>query len=575
MVFHHQRVKALYPQDSFLQSRDVSSYLGLPLTNADNQVIGYLAVMDDHPMPRSQVRELILQIFAGRAGAELERQMYEQELQQARDLADTANRAKSEFLANISHELRTPLNTILGFSQLILREATLATQPREYLNTINRSGEHLLTLIYDVLEMSKIEANKIVLHPQPTDLPGLLADLQEMFSLKAQAKDIAIILDCAQAVPACIEVDKRKLRQVLINLLGNAVKFTQQGHVRLAVQVVSAQAPAAATPTATKLSQYCPMVLAFRVEDTGPGICPEELPMLFQPFVQTRAGQLSQEGTGLGLPISQRFVQLMGGKIHAQSELGRGTTFAFEIEVVPLSEEAVITPDEVQQPVQCLAPDQPEYRVLVVEDHPENRQLLVSILESVGFTVYTAEDGVAAIEQASHCQPHIIWMDICLPRMDGYAATQRIKALALQPSPAIIALTASTFEDERLRGAAAGCDDFLRKPFKAEQILQKIADFLPVRYLYQRDRPAPAAATPPPPDESGHHDQLVIELMTMPPLWRQTLHRAARRGSDEQIVQLAQELPPAQNTLAAALATWAQSFDFESILNLLTLEPRP
>jgi PAS domain S-box-containing protein len=574
-VFHHQDVNRIYSEDRFIQSRNVVSYLGLPLTNSSNQVIGYLAVMDDRPMQPSRTRELILKIFAGRAGAELERQVYEQELQQARDLADTANRAKSEFLANISHELRTPLNTILGFSQLMLREEVLATEPQEDLNIINRSGEHLLTLINDVLEMSKIEAGKVVLHPKPTDLQGLLSNLEDMFSLKARTKDISIILECAQEVPTYIEVDESKLRQVLINLLGNAVKFTQQGQVRLDVRVASPQAAQEKTTPDTKLSQCCPTMLSFRVEDTGPGIPPDELPALFQPFVQTQSGYRSQEGTGLGLPISQRFVQLMGGTIEVESHPGRGTTFAFDVEVIPIAGQKAMVPGKLHQAIDRLAPNQPEYRVLVVEDHPENRQLLVNILESAGFVVYTAQDGIDAIEQARRCQPHVIWMDIRLPRMDGHTATQQIKALALQPPPVIIALTASTFEDERLRGIAAGCDDFLRKPFKTDQIFQKIADFLPVRYVYQRDRTSPTETAAPSQLASDTYDQLIKELTTTSSGWQQNLYQSALRGSDEQIVQLSRELNPEQATLATALIAWAQDFNFESILKLLPLEPRP
>ncbi|MBE9137412.1 response regulator [Nodosilinea sp. LEGE 07088] len=572
VVYYGENLQAHYPQAQNLKQWGATSYMGVPLTDSNNQVIGVLVVMDDRPMPPSKPRELILKIFAARAGAELERQTFENELQRARDIADAANLAKSRFLANMSHELRTPLNTILGFSQLILREGHLDRTTQDYLSIVNRSGGHLLTLINDVLEMSKIEAGKVVLNPHPFELHQFLQTLEDMFSLRAKAKNISLIIDCAPEIPVYIQADESKLRQVLINLLGNAVKFSQRGQVVLQVNATRKTRPDAKALSATELSRSLPILLSFQVMDDGPGIAPEEQKMLFEPFVQTETGIRSQEGTGLGLPISQRFVQLMGGNIQVQSTLGQGSAFAFDIEVLAASSADMTVPALMPPLIETLAPGQPQYRLLVVDDHRANQRLLVKLLESVGFTVQTADDGIVAVEKALAWQPHLIWMDIRMPRMDGYTATQQIKTAGLQPAPVIIALTASTFEDERTRVLAAGCDDFVRKPFQSEQIFQKIAQHLPVRYLYKADTQASLS------DREAHYPeimstcQLAMALETIAQPWRQSLYQAALRGSDEQILQLVQALPPEQVDLAAALTAWAQNFQFDPILAILERE---
>ncbi|MBE7383443.1 MAG: response regulator [Leptolyngbya sp. SIO1E4] len=573
IVFHDKDVQLYYPHDQDLADWGITSYLGVPLANASNKVIGHLAILDERPMPVGQFRELTLKIFAARAGAELERQTFEHEIQRARKVADAANRAKSEFLANISHELRTPLNAIMGFTQLILGEGRIDAKTHEYLDIVNRSGDHLLTLINDVLEMSKIEAGKVALRTQPFDLFALFQSLEDMFSLRAKAKNLRLSLDCASDIPRYVEADESKLRQVLINLLGNAVKFTQSGHVRLSVAHVpkyetSPAAPAATTPPA----QLSSMTLLFRVEDTGVGITSEDLKTVFDPFIQTTAGHQSQEGTGLGLPISQRFVQLMGGTIQVQTTPGEGSTFAFEIAVLPVVPPGSSPSTLSHQIVKALVPGQPQYRLLVVEDHRANQLLLVRMLETVGFAVKVAEDGLAAVEQAKAWRPHLIWMDIQMPRMNGYEATREIKSAGLQPVPVIIALTASAFEEERARVLAAGCDDFVRKPFQSKQIFQKMAHYLPVRYLYRANSDPTANGLNGTPSTTAIADNLTAALRAVPPALIQALKQAAIKGSDEQILQLIAALPPEHSALARILTTYAQNFQFDSILEMLQCE---
>lgn len=393
------------------------------------------------------------------------------ELRSAKEAADAANSAKTEFLANTSHELRTPLNAILGFTQLINQDTTLASEHRQHLAIISQSGEHLLTLINDILEMSKIETGKTTLNETNFNLHHLLEALEDMMQLKARSKGLRLSFECDMSVPQWVRTDASKLRQVLINLLGNAIKFTQKGSVTLRVRTQSRIDASAVS-------------LHFEIQDTGYGIAPDELDRLFQPFSQTTSGIRSCEGTGLGLPITQKSVQLMGGDIHVSSQLGQGSVFAFKIVVSRVR----ATPATSSQPDFCkvtqLAPNQPRYRILVVDDAPTNRLILMRLLGSLGFEMREAENGQDAIAIWQNWQPHLIWMDIRMPIMDGYEATHYIKALPQGHVTTVIALTASAFEEQRQQILSAGCDDFVRKPFRVAEVLEKLAKHLGVRYLY-------------------------------------------------------------------------------------------
>jgi PAS domain S-box-containing protein len=476
-----------------------------------------------------------------------DRKQTEAALKEAKLAAESANRTKSQFLANMSHELRTPLNVILGFTQLMLRDRLLAPQQQEHLGTITRSGAHLLDLINDVLEMSKIEAGQVGLNETSFDLYYLLDVIEEMWQAKAASKGLQLIVERQADIPQYIKTDESKLRQVLMNLLSNAIKFTQVGNVSLRVK--NSPPP----PTLPTLPY-----LLFEVEDTGAGIAPDEIKTLFNAFVQTETGRRSQQGTGLGLAISREFVRLMGGEITLETQVGQGTKFLFSVPIA-IATTTESAPKQRQGRVVGLAPSQPSYRLLIVEDKWESRQLLLKMLEPLGFEIKEASNGQDAIAQWESFEPHLIWMDLRMPVMDGYEATKQIKSHLKGQATVIIALTASAFEEDRVVAISAGCDDFVRKPFREEEIFEKMAHHLGIRYVYEPLISSPKA-------EVGQSQINPKLLDTMPVEWREQLYQAATQVDGEQILQLIQQIPTEQNNLALALTDLVNNYRFDRIV---------
>jgi signal transduction histidine kinase/DNA-binding NarL/FixJ family response regulator len=486
---------------------------------------------------------------------------------EARRSAEDANKAKSSFLANISRELRTPLNAILGYSQLMQRDISLAPEQQEYLNTINRSGEHLLTLINDVLEISKIEAGQITLDVATFDLWALLDDLEAMFRVRTDTKGLRLSFIGVKDVPRYLETDESKLRQILINVLGNAVKFTKRGSVTLQVSMKSMNQGSECTVTKDVTSETLwpktdSQCLFFEVEDTGMGIAEEELDKVFAAFEQTESGRMNRTGTGLGMTITQTYVHMMGGDITLDSTPGKGSIFRFGIFVCEGRQEDSKEPTTAQGRVIGLEPDQDIPRILVAEDMEESRTMLVKLLRIVGFNVQEAVDGKQAVEIFQQWQPHLIWMDIRMPEMDGLEATRQIKESEAGKSTVVAALTAHALEEEKEEILSAGCDDIIRKPLREQDIFDVMQKHLGLKYVYEDAKKETVPDKPQ--DEIGPE-----QIAALPADLLSQLHQAALGLNEKQSLELIEKIKPIDAHIAHELEELVRNFAFD-ILQKLT-----
>ena len=481
-----------------------------------------------------------------------ERKTAEEALHLAIQAANAANIAKSEFLANMSHEIRTPMNAILGFSQLLERDTSLSKTHLDYVHTINRSGEHLLNLLNDILDMSKIEANQMTLNKTSFNLHHLQADIKSMFQPRVDEKALYLILDYDETFPRHIHSDERKIRQVLVNLVGNAIKFTKKGGVIIRVRAGNIPVPFDESKKTASL--------LVEVEDSGGGIASEFRGSIFKVFQQSESGKKAG-GTGLGLAISKRFIKIMGGDLTVESEVNKGSIFRFHIPI-----EIAIEPQQQRtgknQRAISLKPGTGQIRVLIVDDDQINRKLMAFLLAKVGFVFKEAENGREAMELFESWEPHAILMDMQMPVLDGYEATQQIKKTEKGQGVPIIAVTASAFDDDRAQIMACGADNYLHKPFRADELFSILKNLLDLDYIYDAVQGVEKNDTkinpPHPVDFSGILKNYVPGLV-----------EAIEIGDIKQIKKLILEIGQTDPEAGDTLLKLAERYDYEKLLDIL------
>jgi signal transduction histidine kinase/DNA-binding NarL/FixJ family response regulator len=461
----------------------------------------------------------------------VERKRIEKELRQAEEVAQNSSQAKSEFLANMSHELRTPLNGILGYTQILQRTESLSEKGRKGLSVIYQCGSHLLTLINDVLDLSKIEARKLELYPVDFYLPAFIDSVTEICRIRAEQKVIAFHIEIDPNLPTGIHGDEKRLRQVLINLLSNAMKFTHQGSVTFKTQVINQES------NANGKTNY---KIRFEVVDTGTGITPEQAEKIFQPFEQVGSQKRQSEGTGLGLAISQKIVLLMGGQIKVQSEFGKGSTFWFEANLLESKDWAKVS--RVVDQGTIIAYQGQRRTILIADDKWENRSVIVNLLEPVGFTVVEATNGQEAWVQSLAHKPDMIITDLVMPILNGFELISRLRQSGAFKEIPIVASSASVFAVDQHKSIDVGADAFLPKPVEAENLLEMLRQFLQLEWIFDAKVDAIKKNSQ---DSSNQHNEMIHPSKDV----LQELLELSQDGDIQNILELAEKLSASDEKL--------------------------
>jgi signal transduction histidine kinase/DNA-binding NarL/FixJ family response regulator len=552
------------PESSFrseLIKKQTQILITIPLMS-ENQCIGFLGyIFQSQLQAKSEAENLLLQLFAHmlvnikkRAIVETKLRESNASLEKATDIAnklasqaEQANKSKSAFLANMSHEIRTPLNAIIGFSQLMNRDKSMNASQRDYNNSIIRAGEHLLALINDILELSKIEAGRVYLNPVNVNLHTLLEDIQLIFKGRAELKQLQFIWEIDDQLPKYVFVDEGKLRQIFVNLIGNAIKFTEEGGI--------------AVRTRTNKLDEENNLLTVEVQDSGPGIPPDEIDKLFKHFEQTSTGISKGSGTGLGLALSRELAVLLEGNITVTSEVGKGSIFTFQVKIKNGSKEEIET--NISKRVLSIQDSGKTHRILVVDDKDENLKVAVDLLQMVGFTTAEATNGKEAIEKFENWEPDLILMDMRMPVMDGYESTRRIKSTDKGKKTPIVALTASAFEDERKKMESLGMQGYIRKPFRESDLFSTLGKILGISYVYEEEQADSSRAS--------HSQRKIIaeDIEQLPPGHVQGMLDALSVADLDLLIDLIDNLPPGNEETAGYLMELAKNYEYGALQNLL------
>ncbi len=496
---------------------------GVPIRNKKGELLGVVLIF----------RDIIEQL-------ENERQLIK-----AKEEADIAKQTKMAFLANMSHELRTPLNGILGYAQILKRDEALSAKQQDSIDIILHSGEFLLTLINDLLELSKIEVNKLELYPIDFHFGCFIKDITALFQMRVKQKGISFIYEAQSPLPTCVHADERRLRQIMLHLLGNALKFTEQGEVSLKIS-------------------YSYQEAVFQIEDTGCGIISGEFENIFLPFQQLCDKKHQTEGTGLGLSITKKLVELMGGKLHVESTVGKGSTFWV---MIKLSEVPGFERLEPTKKSLIIGFKGTPHKILVIDDEDVTRTFIVTLLTSLGFDVIESVNGKEGVEKALVFKPDVILMDLMMPLMNGFEATRRIRQSSELKEVVIIAISGSVYEQDRKDSLLVGCNDFIAKPIQSDELLEKLRLYLELEWTYQEDTSNLPNHSP----ETVSEDDKKTSMIAPPPKLAQALYQLAMKGDVGQLMEEAKELQSDEQLapFADELLQLANNFKVRKIRELI------